>query len=50
MENLWKSLKDSVRNDNPKTEKQLVKSLEKNWEILTKTENLEPYFDTLTGR
>lgn len=50
IENLWKSLKDRVRNDNPKTESQLVKSLQKNWEVLTEPESLDPYFNTLKNR
>ena len=44
IESLWKSLKDRVRNENPKTELLLVKSL-KNWEVLTESENLNLYFE-----
>jgi hypothetical protein len=50
IENLWGALKDYVRRDAPKTENQLVKSLNSNWEILTEVSNLQPYFDNLHTR
>ena len=50
IENLWSTLKGSVRRDAPKTEKQLVNSLKRNWQILTQPNNLKPYFDSLHTR
>ena len=50
IENLWRSLKNRVAGDNPKTELQLRKSLEKHWEIITRPENLRPYFGNLGDR
>ena len=50
IENLWETLKKKVKQDTPKTMRQLTSSLKKNWEILTKVENLEPYFENLRDR
>ena len=50
IENLWSSLKQRVSHDAPKTERQLISSLQKNWEILTEPENLFPYFENLSDR
>ena len=50
IENLWKSVKERVSNDNPRTERQLVSSLHRHWDILTEPQNLVPYFSTLHDR
>lgn len=50
IENLWFSLKHSVRCDGPRTEAELIRSLKRNWEILTTPEKLEPYFESLHSR
>jgi len=50
IENLWGALKHSVRCDGPRNEAELKASLQRNWEILTTTNNLTPYFETLTFR
>ena len=50
IKNLWRSLKNRVSGDNPKTEIQLRKSLEKHWETITRPENLRPYFGNLGDR
>jgi len=47
---MWKDLRDRVTKDQPKTERQLVKSLKGNWEILTEPQNLQPYFNNLKER
>ena len=47
IENLWSALKGNVRNNAPRTEKQLRESLKRNWDTLTQINNLEPYFDNL---
>ena len=43
-------LRDRVTKDQPKTERQFVKSLKGNWEILTEPQNLQPYFNNLKER
>lgn len=50
IENVWSTLKEAVAVDNPKTEKQLRKSLLKNWDIVTNVNNLQPYFESLYNR
>ncbi|HRN71343.1 MAG TPA: IS630 family transposase [Candidatus Woesebacteria bacterium] len=50
IENLWGTLKERVRKDNPKNENQLIRSLRNNWESLTTGESLKPYFDGLYDR
>ena len=50
IENLWGTLKKKVKQDAPKTKRQLTNSLKKNWELLTEVENLEPYFENLRER
>jgi transposase len=50
IENLWATLKSSVRSDNPRNEDELKESLKTNWERLATKENLQPYFETLTQR
>lgn len=50
IENLWSALKGSVACDAPRTENQLKKSLQKNWETLTTPDNLRPYFANLHDR
>jgi transposase len=50
IENLWATLKFAVDKENPKTEAKLCESMRRNWEILTKVENLEPYFKNLHDR
>ena len=50
LENLWFTLKDSVRKDAPTTEDRLAASIRRNWKILTLPSNLKPYFETLLGR
>lgn len=50
IENLWSALKKRVRDDAPKTEKDLKVSLLKNWEILTNPERLQLCFEALHRR
>lgn len=50
IENFWSTLKERVVSDAPHTEVTLVKSLQRNWEILTTPENLRPYFESLHDR
>jgi len=50
IENIWFSLKDSVRQDAPRNEAELIRSLQNNWQALTTPANLEPYFNTLVHR
>ena len=50
IKNLWSALKNNIAKDNPKTERQLVNSLKKNWQSLTQVEKLEPYFINLHDR
>lgn len=47
IENLWATLKGAVAADSPKTEAQLVRSLQRNWENLTTVDALRPYFEQL---
>lgn len=50
IENLWGTLKKKVKQDAPKTKRQLINSLKKNWEVLTEVDNLKPYFENLHDR
>lgn len=50
IENLWATLKHSVRCDAPLSEGDLRQSLTRNWKILTSKKNLKPYFDSLSHR
>lgn len=50
IENLWGALKAAVYRQNPKTEAQLRRSLEVNWNRLTTQQALLPYFTSLERR
>lgn len=50
IENLWLALKERVTSDAPTDESELRASLLSNWEVLTKPERLEPFFETLHRR
>ena len=50
IEHLWLALKERVAGDAPTNEKELSASLVKNWEILTKPDRLQPFFETLQSR
>ena len=50
IEHLWIALKERVANDSPGSEKELRASLLKNWELLTKTDRLQSFFEKLHGR
>ena len=50
IEGLWFTLKDRVASEHPLTERQLRRSLIRNWQILTIAENLEIYFQDLESR
>ena len=50
IENLWAALKERIKCDVPTNERELRASLLNNWEILTQTERLQPYFSGLHRR
>ncbi|KAL4469102.1 hypothetical protein ABPG72_005872 [Tetrahymena utriculariae] len=50
IENLWGVLKNQVQFDAPKTEEELINSLQTNWKKLTQPKKLKPYFDGLQKR
>ena len=50
IENLWSALKERVASDAPSNEKELRASLLSNWEILTKLNRLQPFFEGLHRR
>ena len=50
IENLWAALKERVASDAPTTEKELRASLLTNWEVLTRQERLQPFFEGLHRR
>ena len=50
IENLWSALKERVTCEAPINEKELRVSLLRNWEILTKTDRLQPFFEGLHRR
>ena len=50
IENLWAALKERIKCDAPSNERELRSSLLNNWDILTKTERLRPFFDGLHRR
>lgn len=47
IENLWAALKERVASDSPTDEKELRASLLSNWEVLTRSDRLKPFFETL---
>ena len=50
IEKLWLVLKERVAGDAPTNEKELRESLVRNWEILTKPDRLQPFFEGLERR
>ena len=50
IENLWSALKERVVSEAPTNEKELRASLLNNWELLTKPERLQPFFEGLHRR
>jgi len=50
IENIWATLKESVAKDQPKSERQLVKSIRLNWAKITSVEKLRPYLENLYTR
>ena len=50
IENLWGTLKQRVKCDAPRSEAELIKSLQRNWKILTQPNNREPYYVNLHDR
>ena len=50
IENVWSALKDSVSKDAPSSKTTLIRSLQRNWEIITTPQNLRPYFESLHSR
>ena len=50
IENLWGALKERIKCDAPSNEKELRASLLNNWEVLTKGNRLEPFFEGLHRR
>ena len=50
IENLWSALKERVTSEAPGNEKELRTSLLNNWELLTKADRLEPFFEGLHRR
>ena len=50
IENLWSALKERVVSEGPTNEKELRTSLLSNWELLTKADRLEPFFEGLHRR
>ena len=50
IENVWSTLKSKVAEENPRTEKGLIKSLRKNWEEIKQVDHLRPYFENLESR
>ena len=50
IENLWAALKERIKCDVPTNERELRASLLNNWEILTQTERLRPFFEGLHRR
>lgn len=50
IENIWSALKDSVVKDAPCSKVGLIRSLQRNWEIITTPQNLRPYFESLHSR
>ena len=50
IENLWYTLKDCVARDAPRTEADLRRSLEMNWEIIATPENFQSYFESFHTR
>ena len=50
IENLWSALKERVVSEGPTNEKELRASLLSNWEVLTRADRLEPFFEGLHRR
>ena len=50
IENLWSALKERVTSDAPANEKELRASLLSNWDLLTKGDRLQPFFEGLHRR
>ena len=50
IENLWAALKERIKCDAPTNERELRASLLNNWQLLTKTERLRPFFEGLHRR
>ena len=50
IENLWSALKERVKSDAPNDKKELKASLVSNWEVLTKTDRLQRFFEGLHRR
>lgn len=50
IENLWIALKERVASDGPSNERELKVSLLSNWEMLTRPERLQPFFEGLHRR
>lgn len=47
IENLWLAMKERVKSDAPTNEKEMRESLVKNWEILTKPDRMQRFFEGL---
>lgn len=50
IESLWVALKERVKSDAPTNKRELKASLLKGWEVLTKPERLQPFFEGLHRR
>ena len=50
IEVLWVAMKKKIATDGPTSEKELRESLLRNWEILTKPERLQAFFESLHSR
>lgn len=50
IENLWSALKERVTSECPMNEKELRASLLSNWDLLTKVDRLQPFFEGLHRR
>ena len=50
IENLWYTFKDCGARDAPRTEANLRRSLEMNWEIIATPENFQSYFESFHTR
>ena len=50
IENLWSALKERVISEAPSNEKELRASLLSHWEVLTKADRLQPFFEGLHRR
>ena len=50
IENLWSALKERVTGDAPANEKELRASLLSHWEVLTRSDRLQPFFEGLHRR